>query len=156
MEFFWTRKSVSCKRCVLRGSIKKYKMTIDKYDLMLEEQNNRCAICYCQFCKLEKPHVDHNHKTGAVRALLCRHCNTAIGSLKENMSIVVNVLVFLQKHNGSELGNASIFELEKLINSSRSKNLEEELADLPIQFEKAKIDTDEGTACQSGSSSGIL
>lgn len=53
---------------------------------MLSSQNGRCAICQSEdpkhkgsfFC------VDHDHETGAVRALLCSPCNTRIGLLEHD------------------------------------------------------------------------
>lgn len=52
----------------------RYGLKQEDYLRMLSGQNNRCAIC-----KEEKRlNVDHDHKTGAVRALLCHGCNTAV------------------------------------------------------------------------------
>lgn len=53
---------------------KTYGITIEDYDRMLEEQGGRCEICGRLPKKLSLA-VDHNHKTGKVRGLLCMRCN---------------------------------------------------------------------------------
>jgi hypothetical protein len=42
--------------------------------------------------------VDHDHKTGKVRELLCAHCNTALGKLREDAAIAAAMLAYIQKH----------------------------------------------------------
>ena len=59
-----------------------YGITLDKFKMMLEMQNNKCAIC---LVILDKPHVDHCHKTGKIRSLLCGNCNLGIGQFKESI-----------------------------------------------------------------------
>lgn len=50
------------------------------YDLMLSHQSNRCAICEGA---MSRPVVDHDHKTGVVRGLLCHRCNVALGYVED-------------------------------------------------------------------------
>ena len=47
---------------------------------MLAEQGGLCAICK----SAPAAHVDHDHATGAVRALLCFNCNGGLGQFKDN------------------------------------------------------------------------
>lgn len=47
------------------------------YDRMLAEQHGVCRICG-RPPKVRRLHVDHDHKTGAVRGLLCFRCNRLI------------------------------------------------------------------------------
>jgi hypothetical protein len=55
---------------------KKYGITIAIYDQMLVSQDNSCAICRKHTSSFKKRlAVDHNHKTGKVRGLLCSYCN---------------------------------------------------------------------------------
>ena len=44
--------------------LRKYGITEQKFNEMLKQQNNRCAICGQKFDKYNKPHIDHNHETG--------------------------------------------------------------------------------------------
>jgi hypothetical protein len=59
-----------------------YGVSAGGVEKLREVQGNSCAICYEPF--LKTPHVDHNHKTGEVRGLLCRGCNLALGYLKDS------------------------------------------------------------------------
>jgi len=55
---------------------------------MLHSQNGLCAICgkppSRRNVKEMLLHVDHNHKTGKIRGLLCNSCNRGIGLLGDN------------------------------------------------------------------------
>jgi Recombination endonuclease VII len=59
-----------------------YGMTLEQYDEMLEACGNKCQICELPFEEKRKPHVDHCHKTKAIRGMLCGNCNRAEGILK--------------------------------------------------------------------------
>lgn len=77
---------------------KKYGMTKDQYDELSSRQNNRCAICTVHRDKCHNGlYVDHDHKTGKVRALLCRHCNAGLGHFKENPALINNARIYLQE-----------------------------------------------------------
>lgn len=52
----------------------KYGITVEQYDRMLKMQRGKCAICSRVPAKLRLS-VDHDHKTGRVRGLLCWTCN---------------------------------------------------------------------------------
>ena len=54
---------------------------------MLEKQENKCAICRKVFDDRKHTHVDHNHTTGKVRALLCNQCNLAVGHLQDDPTL---------------------------------------------------------------------
>ena len=76
----------------------KYNISITDYKEMLLKQNNRCAICGDFNDNIKYGlHIDHCHTTGKVRGLLCHHCNTAIGSLKENKNNFINAIKYLEE-----------------------------------------------------------
>ena len=55
---------------------------------MLEAQDGRCAICGNKPRK-RRLDVDHNHKTGKVRGLLCRRCNhKGLGAFHDSYQVV--------------------------------------------------------------------
>lgn len=61
---------------------KKYGITLDDFERMVEEQDGQCAICDAV---MMPPHVDHNHLTGKVRRLLCFTCNGALHYLENEV-----------------------------------------------------------------------
>lgn len=76
---------------------KLYGMTEEEYEALLLAQGNRCGICTKLFVKT--PHIDHDHKTGKVRGLLCNDCNTGLGRFKDDFSVVRAAVRYL-KRNG--------------------------------------------------------
>lgn len=63
-----------------------YGITPEQYGAMLQQQDNRCAICRSDKWpgKGSRPHVDHCHDTGKVRGLLCGKCNVALGNMDDD------------------------------------------------------------------------
>ena len=82
-----------CRRCYALWS--RYGLTQDAYNLMLEGQNFGCAICSRPFTNTRTPYVDHNHKTGSVRGILCRECNTGIGMLQDDGNVMLTACLYV-------------------------------------------------------------
>lgn len=82
----------------LKQSLKKrYKITLDEYNEMYRKQENKCGICQIHESKLTKKlNIDHNHRTGKARELLCQKCNIAL-SYFENFDIKP-FMEYLNKH----------------------------------------------------------
>jgi hypothetical protein len=59
-----------------------YKLSAEEYDEMMLKQVGSCAICKNDFGGV-RPHIDHCHKTGKVRGLLCGSCNMALGYIEK-------------------------------------------------------------------------
>jgi translation initiation factor 2 beta subunit (eIF-2beta)/eIF-5 len=77
-------------------------ITMEEYYRLYNEQNGLCAICgkpesQKMKGKLANLAVDHDHKTGKVRGLLCFKCNTRLGAL-ENEAFFTVALAYLEKH----------------------------------------------------------
>ena len=81
----------------MRDREKKYGITPEDYNAMLEEQDNKCKICLVKFN--HTPHIDHCHRTGKIRSLLCRLCNTGLGFFKEDIKVLTKAINYLEEHN---------------------------------------------------------
>lgn len=73
-----------CRRCQRDVWLRRERgISIDDYEAMLASQDSRCALC--RKCENGRQwHVDHDHKTGRVRGILCDNCNRGIGQLGDD------------------------------------------------------------------------
>jgi hypothetical protein len=69
-----------------------YNLSPEQYASMRAKQGGRCAICNSDFSLC----VDHNHKTGFVRGLLCRRCNMMLGHLNDDVAALERAIQYLQ------------------------------------------------------------
>jgi hypothetical protein len=69
---------------------RKFGISLDEYDAMLKSQSGVCAICAKPCATGKRLAVDHNHKTGAVRGLLCSSCNIKLGWLEKYRPAVLS------------------------------------------------------------------
>jgi hypothetical protein len=74
------KKAISDRKSHLK---RKYGLTLEQYDAMLEAQGGVCAICRQPRPEERTLHVDHDHDTGAIRGLLCFTCNNALGDFRD-------------------------------------------------------------------------
>lgn len=75
-----------------------YGIDLDKYKQLLLSQNNSCAICKRNQTEFKKAlSVDHCHKTGYIRGLLCLKCNRSLGLLEDNPSLFRNAASYLEQ-----------------------------------------------------------
>jgi hypothetical protein len=114
-DMFYKKQKNICKKCSSEKSKKWYKehrekarnyqlkrnfgISKEEYDLMLKEQNNKCAICNIQNNTSKFFAVDHNHQTNKIRALLCCECNAMLGFCKENIDILLSAIIYIKKYN---------------------------------------------------------
>ena len=84
---------------------KKFGMTHEQYQAILDSQDGKCAICggydiISPITNLRRVlAVDHNHATGKIRGLLCRNCNRGIGLLGDNIERLEVAIAYLKKHS---------------------------------------------------------
>lgn len=92
----WRLKNPEKAKIVKRRSVLKHKygITLEDYQDLLTKQNSKCAICKREIGLC----IDHDHKTGKTRGLLCHACNRAIGLLKENEEILKNAIYYINKY----------------------------------------------------------
>ena len=99
----WSRSSRSrdglqsrCKECTSRRQRRdhlerSYGLTEDAVDKLLAHQGGLCAICQ----SAPAIHIDHDHRTGAVRGMLCFRCNAALGQLGNSPDVLVRAARYL-------------------------------------------------------------
>ena len=73
-----------------------YGITEEEYNLRLEEQGGKCAICRQPATNFKvRLAVDHNHKTERIRGLLCGNCNHILGKCKDSLDVIQNAYCYL-------------------------------------------------------------
>ena len=83
---------------------KRFGITLEQYRQMSEKQNHKCAICDNHETAVDSKGserfmaVDHCHKTGKIRALLCSSCNKALGSFRDDPNLLWKAAEYITKH----------------------------------------------------------
>jgi hypothetical protein len=92
--------ATTCRACLSAKThaamvAKTYGVTGDDYETLLALQGGKCAICRAR-PKSKRLAVDHDHKSGAVRGLLCSRCNhDLLGSAWDSLAIAVALWHYL-------------------------------------------------------------
>lgn len=79
-----------------RNGLKRYKLTQEQYDTMLDSQKYVCAICQNSCTVYKNLSVDHCHETDVVRGLLCNKCNQGIGLFAHSVKLLMNAVEYLE------------------------------------------------------------
>jgi hypothetical protein len=73
-----------------------YGLTMKDFESLFLKQGSMCPICLCKSPEGKNPwHVDHDHKTGQVRGILCSPCNLMLGHAKDNPQTLRAAIVYL-------------------------------------------------------------
>jgi hypothetical protein len=86
---------------------KKYGITLEDFEGYWYAQQGKCCICRIRMRRptmtrgqaLDVVAVDHCHKTGKFRALLCNKCNKGLGHFNDDLQILQNAIRYLNGHN---------------------------------------------------------
>lgn len=74
--------------------------SFEALEAMLQQQGGVCPVCQCRLISRglgpSSLRVDHDHKTGKVRGLLCHHCNVAAGHLQDDPQLATNLAKYLK------------------------------------------------------------
>lgn len=76
--------------------IRQYGLTPEDYQLLMDQQDGKCAICRETCSSGNRLSVDHDHETNQVRGLLCRSCNRGLGLLKDNPLVLMRAWEYLK------------------------------------------------------------
>ena len=85
---------------------KHYGITLEDFNLLVEKQDGICLICKQPPNNNKKSdylYVDHDHKTGKVRGLLCHKCNTGLGCYDDNVLLLEEAIRYLNLHRGKSI-----------------------------------------------------
>lgn len=75
-----------------------YGMDLKKYNALLEGQNGTCAICKGENKNDRNLAVDHCHKSGKIRGLLCENCNRALGLFEDDPIRMIEAIRYIERH----------------------------------------------------------
>lgn len=95
-----------CARYSEESIARQHQITVNEYRKLIESQNNLCAICGKQESRIARKDrsvsplsIDHCHKTGKIRGLLCGKCNMALGGFEDSIEMMQNAITYLRVHN---------------------------------------------------------
>lgn len=80
-----------------RYLIREWNITPEEFQELNGAQDGRCAICGGGPSGKSRLHIDHCHKTGVIRGLLCYNCNDGLGRFKDNPHLLQIAISYLQK-----------------------------------------------------------
>lgn len=85
-----------------KNALARYGLTVEEYDEMLKQQNGVCRICKQPpasegWKTVTRLHVDHDHDTGKVRALLCNNCNRGLGYFQDSYELLTQASNYLRE-----------------------------------------------------------
>ena len=80
---------------------KQYGITLEDYEELFKQQKGCCKICDRHISELNQKHkknlcVDHCHKTGKIRGLLCDKCNRGLGLFCDDKSLLLKAINYLK------------------------------------------------------------
>jgi Autographiviridae endonuclease VII len=76
----------------------KFGISLEEYNALINAQNGVCAICKKPETVWPSLPIDHDHKTGKVRGLLCTKCNLGLGSFRDNIESLEAAIAYLKRY----------------------------------------------------------
>lgn len=77
----------------------RFRMTVEDYDAILSAQGGVCAICFRACSSGHRLSVDHDHRTGVVRGLLCKACNLILGQSQDSPDRLRSAASYLERNS---------------------------------------------------------
>lgn len=77
--------------------LRTYGISRDQYEALLVDQGGVCAICGQPERTTRRMAVDHDHKTGKIRGILCHGCNTGLGAMREKAEVMAAAIRYLER-----------------------------------------------------------
>jgi uncharacterized protein (DUF983 family) len=113
---------INCQRAYTRSNAKRgvlkhrYGLGVEEHAEMIAATGGACPICRSVFDdRVRFPAVDHNHRTGAVRGIICQSCNVGLGHLQDKPQILRQAAEYIRLHQASEQGfSAELYRIDHL------------------------------------------
>ena len=102
-EYYTKNKDRICDRTRKWFRAGRYGLSYTQYLELVELQKNCCALCGLpesrknQRNEIKPLSVDHDHRTGKVRGLLCNDCNAMLGFAHEDIERLSNAIIYITK-----------------------------------------------------------
>ncbi len=101
---------IRCKLCERIGKKRcRYGLEDEQWKSVFESQGRCCAVCKSSTTKTSSWHTDHSHRTNRFRGILCDACNRALGSVKDSIPVLKQLIEYLQR---TEYGISDIHDCE--------------------------------------------
>ena len=96
--------ATTCGKAICKAQLKRLKRRMDRYGITVRRymelfagQDEACAICLVPPIDQWELDIDHDHRTGEVRGLLCNDCNVAIGRLNDSADNAARAASYLSR-----------------------------------------------------------
>jgi len=113
-EKTYSRHSNRTPESIIRNEAERRRKIEGGYNILLAQQGGTCAICNRPPGK-QRLYVDHCHKTGVFRGLLCATCNSNLGKWRDSIETLERAADYLRKHRAEE--KAGLLPLFKKIST---------------------------------------
>lgn len=102
--------SSRCRDCISANFLRyRYNISLSDFIELRESQKDACKICGCHLeinkdssLRSKKVAVDHCHRTGRVRGLLCSACNTGLGHFRDDLTLLKSAIAYLSTSEQQE------------------------------------------------------
>jgi hypothetical protein len=84
------------RRARYTGALRRYGLTPEQFDQMLIDSCGRCTICNRIFDHVKEPAIDHCHRVGKIRGLLCVSCNNGLGRFFDSPDLLEAAAQYLR------------------------------------------------------------
>lgn len=97
----WYKTEAGIRSAINQNLKHSFGMTIEDYEVLYHKQGGKCRICGvsrdCYDRDRDRLFVDHCHRTGRIRGLLCRNCNSGIGLFLDKKENLLNAIEYLRE-----------------------------------------------------------
>ena len=75
----------------------RYKVSVEEAERLLKQKQLGCEACGVKPTEA-RMHIDHDHKTGKVRGILCHHCNVVLGMVGDDINHIEAVICYMERN----------------------------------------------------------